>query len=444
METLVVHSQPQPLTGAGTKPHLYYKCLLTQYAQKLRKSPPVYQTRNEGLAHIPKYRSTVFFDGATYTSSNTFQHLKTAEMDVSRIAYFDVRQKSKTEAMNLIRENKMFCKSVMAEYADKINREKPKYTTTQLAGLIPVFRSTMLFNGVNYQGDGCKSKREAEQLVASAVILSYLDSESGNDMVEIINSKFRPLVELKKQPLIAAITPAIPVVTQPRVPEVSVQKVDSTAVSIATQAPIPKVSVEAITPTVPVVTQPHVPEVPIQEVSTAVLVAAQTPIPKVSVEGISPTVPVETQGGIPKVSIQEVPTAVAVATQSSVLEDAVKGITPAVHVVTQPHIPKVSIHEASPAVTVVPQIQTPIPEVSVEAITPAIPVVTQPPCLGLPVEPINPAVPVVTQPKIPKVEEDSEYPPVNQTLERKRSRRSRKKANKKMKLEAQMSGQPSS
>ena len=71
-------------------------------------------------------------------------------------------------------KNKMFCKSIMADYADKINTEKPKYNTTQLAGLIPVFRSTVLFNGVNYQGDACKSKKEAEQLVARAVILSYL------------------------------------------------------------------------------------------------------------------------------------------------------------------------------------------------------------------------------------------------------------------------------
>lgn len=230
------------------------------------------------------------------------------------------------------------------------------------------------------------------------------DSESGNDMVEIIYCKFRPLVELNKvqeingvhkgtnvvlqqtKPLIAAITPAVPVVTQPRVPEVSVQEVISTAVSVATQAPIAEVSVEAITPTVPVVTQTGIPKVSIQEVLT---VASQSPIP-------------------------------------------------AVPVVTQPHIPKVSIQEVSSvtAATVVSQIQTPSPEVSVEAITPAIPAVTQPPCLGLPSEPINAAVPVVTQPKIPKVEEDSEYPPVNQTLERKRSRRSRKKANKKMRLEA--------
>ncbi|GKF14032.1 hypothetical protein Tco_0055494, partial [Tanacetum coccineum] len=50
---------------------------------------------NEGFAHIPKFRSTVFFDGVTYTSSKTFQQLKIAEMDASRIAYFAIKQKSK-------------------------------------------------------------------------------------------------------------------------------------------------------------------------------------------------------------------------------------------------------------------------------------------------------------------------------------------------------------
>ncbi|GJZ95529.1 hypothetical protein Tco_0667863 [Tanacetum coccineum] len=376
----------------GTKPHLYHKCLLAQHAQKFMKSPPVYQTHNEGLAHIPKYRSTVFFDGATYTSSNTFQQLKMAEEDVSRIAYIATRQKSKTEALNLIREDKMFCKSIMADYAVKINVEIPTYKTTRLAGLIPVFRSSVLFNGVNYQGDDCKSKKEAEQLVARAVILSCLDSESGNDIVDIINCKLRPLVELNKvqeinsvhqgtnvvvpltEAQIAATTPALPDVTQPRVP-VSVQEV-STATSVATQPRIP-------------------------EGSTAVIVATQAPIPKVSVEAISPTVPEVTQAGNQEVFIQEVSAAAAVAvtvaTQSSISDVSVEAITQAAPVATLPCTPKV------------------VPEVSVEAMN---------------------VVPV-TQPKIPKVEEYSEYPPVNETSERKRSRSSRRKANKKMRLEAQ-------
>nr|GEX28545.1 double-stranded RNA-binding [Tanacetum cinerariifolium] len=384
------------------------------------KSPPVYQTRNEGLAHIPKYRSTVFFDGATYNSSNTFQQLKMAEEDVSRIAYIATRQKSKTEALNLIREDKMFCKSIMADYAVKINVEIPTYKTTRLAGLIPVFRSSVLFNGVNYQGDDCKSKKEAEQLVARAVILSCLDSESGNDIVDIINCKLRPLVELNKvqeisnvhqgtnvmvpltEAQIAATTPALPHVTQPCVP-VSVQDFStaisvatqpcipggSTAVTVATQAPISKVSVEAISPTVPEVTQAGNQEVFIQEVPATVA------------EAISPTVPEVTQAGNQEIFIQEVPAAAAVAvtvaTQSSISDVSVEAITPAAPVATLPRTPKVA------------------PEVSVEAMN---------------------VVPV-TQPKIPKVEEYSEYPPVNETSERKRSRSSRRKANKKMRLEAQ-------
>ncbi|GKD31152.1 hypothetical protein Tco_1241930 [Tanacetum coccineum] len=97
------------------------------------------------FAHIPKFRSTVFFDGVTYISSKTFQQLKIAEMDASRIAYFAIRQKRKRFA-------------------------SLSYKTTRLVGLIPGFRSSLLFSGVNYQGDGCKSKKEAEQLVACAVI----------------------------------------------------------------------------------------------------------------------------------------------------------------------------------------------------------------------------------------------------------------------------------
>ncbi|GJY90292.1 hypothetical protein Tco_0505488, partial [Tanacetum coccineum] len=83
--------------------------------------------------------------------------------------------------------DKIFCKSIMADYAIKINVEIPTYKTTRLAGLILVFCSSVLFNDVNYQGDDCKSKKEAEQLVACDVILSCLDSESGNDIVDIIN-----------------------------------------------------------------------------------------------------------------------------------------------------------------------------------------------------------------------------------------------------------------
>ncbi|GKF01337.1 double-stranded RNA-binding [Tanacetum coccineum] len=123
------------------------------------------------------------------------------------------------------------------------NKDPPSFLMAQLIPLqthlsnlrwlrwIPVFRSSVLFNGVNYQGGDCKSKKKAEQLVARVVILSCLDSESVNDIVDIINCKLRPLVELNKvqeinsvhkgtnvvvpltEAQIAATTPALLVVT---------------------------------------------------------------------------------------------------------------------------------------------------------------------------------------------------------------------------------------
>ncbi|GJS76440.1 hypothetical protein Tco_0726321 [Tanacetum coccineum] len=94
-----------------------------------------------------------------------FQQLKIAEMDASRIAYFAIRQKLKLKQSNLIQEDNIIFLQVY------------HYKTTRLAELIPGIRSSLLFNGVNYQGDGCKSKKEAEQLVASAVISKILDKE---------------------------------------------------------------------------------------------------------------------------------------------------------------------------------------------------------------------------------------------------------------------------
>ncbi|GJU18920.1 hypothetical protein Tco_1146886 [Tanacetum coccineum] len=78
------------------------------------------------------------------------------------------------------------------------------YKTTRLAELIPGIRSSLLFNGVNYQGDGCKSKKEADQLVASAVI--------SKPWVELCSQGHYYCGTLTEAQ-IAATTPAAPVVT---------------------------------------------------------------------------------------------------------------------------------------------------------------------------------------------------------------------------------------
>lgn len=193
-----VDASTQPF-AAGEKPQLY-RSLLNEYAQKLWKQLPIYQTRNEGSDHLPKFRSTVWADGVSYTSPNTFKQRRMAEMDASKIALFATRHKLKNEALRLVREDKSFCKSILAEYAARKNIQKPTYETSQLDTPVPVFRSCLVFNGVSCTGDDCKSKKEAEQSAARAVILKYLDSDSQDIMSEIINCKFRNYAEMKDIP----------------------------------------------------------------------------------------------------------------------------------------------------------------------------------------------------------------------------------------------------
>lgn len=68
----------------------------------------------------------------------------------------------------------MFCKSILNEYAVKMNLEKPTYQTVQSAALLPVFKSTAVFNGIHYRGETGKNKKEAEQLAARAAVMSIL------------------------------------------------------------------------------------------------------------------------------------------------------------------------------------------------------------------------------------------------------------------------------
>lgn len=71
-------------------------------------------------------------------------------------------------------QDTVFCKSILNEFAVKMNLEKPTYITSQPEGLLPIFISSLAFNGISYIGGPGRSKREAEQLAARTVILSIL------------------------------------------------------------------------------------------------------------------------------------------------------------------------------------------------------------------------------------------------------------------------------
>ena len=74
----------------------------------------------------------------------------------------------------IIFQNTLFSKSILNEYATKLNVERPTYNTVHLEGLLPLFQSSVVFNGTKYTGDTARNKKEAEQLAARTAILSIL------------------------------------------------------------------------------------------------------------------------------------------------------------------------------------------------------------------------------------------------------------------------------
>ncbi|XP_040996346.1 uncharacterized protein LOC121242543 isoform X1 [Juglans microcarpa x Juglans regia] len=179
-----------PPTSSGIPEQLMHKNRLQEYAQRSAISLPLYCTTNEGSQHAPQFRSTVTVDGEIYTSPNTFSHRKAAEQDVAKLALENILQKIRDEGCPLIHQDTVFCKSILHEFAVKMNMEIPTYNTIQPQGLLPVFISSLVFNGVMYTGEAGRNKKEAEQLAARAVILSLLgNSGSRTILSEIIKSK---------------------------------------------------------------------------------------------------------------------------------------------------------------------------------------------------------------------------------------------------------------
>ncbi|XP_042502794.1 double-stranded RNA-binding protein 4-like [Macadamia integrifolia] len=174
----------------GLPEHVSHKNRLQEYTQRSAIPLPVYQTLNEGSSHAPRFRATVLVDGVSYVSSETFSHRKEAEQSVAKYALERILEKIKSEGCPLLGEDTTFCKSILNEYALKMNIEKSSYETIQSKGLLPTFFSSLSFNGKLYTGSAGRNKKEAEQLAARAVIQSILgEPNSGTCLPEIIKSK---------------------------------------------------------------------------------------------------------------------------------------------------------------------------------------------------------------------------------------------------------------
>ncbi|KAI9074713.1 hypothetical protein K1719_014320 [Acacia pycnantha] len=142
-----------------------HKNRLQEYAQRSNMPLPIYQTTNEGSAHAPKFRLTVLVDGKYYSSKSVFSIQKAAEQDVSKLVYEQIVIKIKDEGLLNIFEKTMFFKSILNEFASKMNLDKVTYDTIQKEGHL-LFVSSLVFNGKSYIGDPARSKRIAKQLAA--------------------------------------------------------------------------------------------------------------------------------------------------------------------------------------------------------------------------------------------------------------------------------------
>ncbi|KAJ6796496.1 double-stranded RNA-binding protein 1-like [Iris pallida] len=180
-----------PSNASGPADLFVHKNRLQEFTQRATLPLPMYQTINEGYPHAPQFRSTVVVDGHTFTSSRTFIQKKAAEQDVARIALEGISTVIKHQGVPQIQEDPTFCKSILYEYAVKMNFEKPTYTTYQEeGGPLPIFVSSSIFNGETFTGTPAKNKKEAEQMAARVVIESVLaNSNTRTLMCEIIKSK---------------------------------------------------------------------------------------------------------------------------------------------------------------------------------------------------------------------------------------------------------------
>jgi len=79
-----------------------YKNRLHEFATRSGIAIPVYQTVSEGEPHNPKFRSTVWVAGISYTSQSTFPQKKAAEQEASRLALEITLQKTRDEGPSLV------------------------------------------------------------------------------------------------------------------------------------------------------------------------------------------------------------------------------------------------------------------------------------------------------------------------------------------------------
>ncbi|KAF6143042.1 hypothetical protein GIB67_041110, partial [Kingdonia uniflora] len=129
--------------------------------------------------------------GERYGISDTYLHVKDAEQAVAKHAYECILKKIREEGCPIVNEDTTLNKIILNEFAIKMKLDVATYTTAQAEGMLPIFKSTVVFGCKSFQGGCARSKKDAEQLAAGTIIRDILaNSTSGGPVLfQIIKSK---------------------------------------------------------------------------------------------------------------------------------------------------------------------------------------------------------------------------------------------------------------
>ncbi|KAM0927520.1 hypothetical protein ACQ4PT_002932 [Festuca glaucescens] len=178
-----------------------YKNLLQEWAHKNNKQLPLYHPELEGQVHQPQFRSTMEVGGERFRSQHSHSRRKDAEKDAARVAYLDLAVKiiddDDTDLLGLIEQDVIFCKSILSDFAAKTKATPPTYSLDCLEGLehMPLFVSSVSFDGNIYTGEAARKKKDAEQRAARSAVISILATKNPC-MQQILRSKKQQIIAI--------------------------------------------------------------------------------------------------------------------------------------------------------------------------------------------------------------------------------------------------------
>eukprot|EP00253_Pinus_taeda_P016352 PITA_16352 len=147
------------------------KNILQEYAQKNSLPLPVYKTIIEGENHVPKFKSSVTINEATYESASGFNNKKASQKAAAKAAVEDLQK----QGLLLQFKERKRPKIALAELALKKNIPPPTYHITR------TYTATVKINGASYTGGPAGNARDAANKAAFEAIMA-IDPQCCNSL----------------------------------------------------------------------------------------------------------------------------------------------------------------------------------------------------------------------------------------------------------------------